>query len=104
MTAVIVAANCWIFAHQAFHGPALFEHYVRTLGLVPSSFVAHLPSQFYKVFTAMFMHGGFFHLLGNMWFLWIFGDNVEERMGKIRFLFFYVLTGAVSFVTHVVVN
>ena len=49
-----------------------------------------------SIFTSMFLHGGWMHLIGNMWFLWIFGDNVEERLGTIRFVIFYFLVGAVG--------
>ncbi len=51
--------------------------------------------------TAMFMHGGIAHLVGNMWFLWVFGDNIEHDMGRVRYLFFYLLTGVLAGLTHV---
>ncbi len=54
--------------------------------------------------TSMFMHGGIAHLLGNMWFLWIFGDNVEDRMGHFRYLVFYLLTGLIASLCHVAMN
>jgi membrane associated rhomboid family serine protease len=54
--------------------------------------------------TSMFMHGGIAHLLGNMWFLFIFGDNVEDRMGHVRYLTFYLLTGIIASLSHVVMN
>jgi membrane associated rhomboid family serine protease len=49
-----------------------------------------------SVFSSMFLHGGFLHLIGNMWFLWLFGDNIEERLGTIRFVLFYLLAGVVG--------
>jgi len=49
-----------------------------------------------SIFTSMFLHGGWMHLIGNMWFLWIFGDNVEERLGAVRFVIFYVVVGIVG--------
>ncbi len=54
--------------------------------------------------TAMFMHGGIAHLLGNMWFLWIFGDNIEHDLGKVRYLIFYLVCGLLASLTHVVVS
>ncbi len=54
--------------------------------------------------TSMFMHGGIAHLLGNMWFLWIFGDNIEQDLGKLRYTLFYLLTGILASLTHVVFN
>jgi membrane associated rhomboid family serine protease len=52
----------------------------------------------------MFMHGGIAHLLGNMWFLWIFGDNIEHDMGRVRYTIFYLLCGLLASLTHVFVN
>ncbi len=54
--------------------------------------------------TAIFMHGGFAHLLGNMWFLWIFGDNIEHDLGRIRYLFFYLICGILASLAHVLLN
>ncbi|MCX7959254.1 MAG: rhomboid family intramembrane serine protease [Deltaproteobacteria bacterium] len=56
------------------------------------------------LFTSMFLHGGWFHLLGNMLYLWIFGDNVEDRMGHLRYLIFYILCGIVASLTHIIFN
>lgn len=56
------------------------------------------------ILTAMFMHGGIAHLLGNMWFLWIFGDNIEHDLGRFRYTVFYLLTGILATVTHIVFN
>jgi len=54
--------------------------------------------------TSMFMHGGVLHLLGNMWFLWIFGDNIENDLGRVRYVVFYLLTGIVASLAHVLPN
>src|SRR5437763_9371672 len=60
------------------------------------------PSPVYiTLLTSMFMHGGWMHLLGNMLFLWIFGDNVEDRLGRLRYLVFYLVTGVIASLTHV---
>ncbi len=53
------------------------------------------------IVTSMFLHGGWFHLIGNLWFLWIFGNNVEDAMGRVRFALFYLLAGAVAALAHV---
>ena len=52
----------------------------------------------------MFLHAGWFHLIGNMWFLWIFGDNVEDRLGHFRFLVFYLICGALASLAHILFN
>jgi len=54
--------------------------------------------------TSMFLHGSWLHLTGNLWFLWIFGNNVEDSMGHLRFLVFYVLTGVAAALAHVVLD
>lgn len=56
------------------------------------------------ILTAMFMHGGFAHLLGNMWFLWIFGDNIEQSVGRARYVVFYLLCGVLASLAHVILN
>ena len=56
------------------------------------------------IFTSMFLHGGWMHVLGNMWFLWIFGNNVEDAMGRLRFVVFYLLTGVAAALTQVVLT
>jgi membrane associated rhomboid family serine protease len=66
-------------------------HDVAPTDLVPPPFT---------ILTSMFLHAGFLHLLGNMWFLWIFGDNVEDRMGRLRFAAFYLLTGTIGAVSQ----
>jgi len=56
------------------------------------------------LFTSMFMHGGWMHVIGNMWFLWLFGDNVEDRLGRGRFLILYIVSGLIAGLTQVLVN
>lgn len=56
------------------------------------------------ILTSMFMHGGIAHIAGNMWFLWIFGDNVEDRMGRVRYILFYLLCGIIASLSHVIMN
>jgi len=55
----------------------------------------------FTVLTSMFLHGGWLHIIGNMWFLWIFGDNIEEAMGRVRFIIFYLLCGAIAAFTQI---
>ena len=60
--------------------------------------------QLFSFFSYMFLHGGFWHLLGNMWTLYIFGDNVEDHLGSVRYLAFYLLCGIASAVSHFMLN
>ncbi len=65
------------------------EIFIREYGLTPS-LVLEKP---YTLITHMFLHGSWFHIIGNMWFLWVFGDNVEDRIGKLKYIFFYIACG-----------
>ena len=61
-------------------------------------------SGIYTLITSVFMHGGWFHLISNMWFLWVFGDNVEDAMGRGRFLLFYILTGVLAALAQILID
>lgn len=65
-------------------------------GFIPAQFVADPISEWITIFSSMFLHGSILHLLGNLWFLWVFGDNIEDRLGHSRFLWFYLLGGIVA--------
>lgn len=67
------------------------ESIVNKFGLIPQNIL--LGKELYTVFTSMFLHAGFLHLIGNMWFLWVFGNNLEAAMGRFRYLLFYLLCG-----------
>ena len=87
ITISLIVINALIFLFQARLSDRAQEAFVYAFGLVPAYF------SFATVFTSMFVHGGFAHLIGNMLFLWIFGDNVEDRLGHGRYLTFYFLCG-----------
>lgn len=89
----LVLANALAFLWELLAGP---EGTVQALGFVPALFFQDPVGQGYRLLTSMFLHGGWFHLLSNMWFLWVFGDNVEDRMGHGRFLLFYLLGGVAA--------
>ena len=90
VTIALIAANAAVFLLQQSLSPAGFERFILTWGLVPAQFSVH------TVFTSMFLHGGWMHVVGNMLYLWIFGDNVEDRLGHGRFLAFYLLCGTAA--------
>jgi len=89
----LVLANALAFLLELSLGP---EAVVQAYGFIPALFFQDPLGQGYRLFTSMFLHGGFFHILSNMWFLWVFGDNVEDRMGHGRFLLFYLLGGVAA--------
>jgi membrane associated rhomboid family serine protease len=103
MTLVLIVINLVVFLHQVSLPPAQAEAFVRVYGLVPMKVQLALAGRHYSLadallplFTCMFLHGGWLHIIGNMWFLWIFGGNVEDRLGSLGYLVFYLLCGIAS--------
>lgn len=96
VTWLLIAANVGAHLWLQSGGFANHELAVAVYGLVPRRLLAGFPDQLVTVFTSMFMHGGWYHLLTNMWTLHIFGDNVEDTMGKTRFLAFYLACGVAA--------
>ena len=89
VTYVLIALNVLFFLVELSGGDA----FIMKWAFVPRRFLANPAADFLTLFTSMFMHGGWLHLGGNMLYLWIFGDNVEDRFGQARFLIFYLLCG-----------
>jgi membrane associated rhomboid family serine protease len=101
----LIAANVVIYGYEALLPDDAARLLAYRHGLVPAMFVQHLgPDTFGTVFTSMFLHGGFLHVLSNMWFLHIFGDNVEDALGRMRFLLFYLAAGVCAALTHVLID
>ncbi|MCS7069816.1 MAG: rhomboid family intramembrane serine protease, partial [Meiothermus sp.] len=69
---------------------------IQTYGFVPARFLADPGGEWITLFSSMFLHGSLMHILGNLWFLWVFGDNIEDRLGHGRFLGFYLLGGVAA--------
>jgi membrane associated rhomboid family serine protease len=108
VTLALIAVNVLVFLHEIALGPYV-ERFVYAYGLIPRRFVYWPgdpldPLRFLPLLTSMFWHGGWAHLIGNMLYLWIFGDNVEDRLGHLRYLLFYLLAGAAAGLTHVVLG
>jgi hypothetical protein len=112
VTWFLIALNLLIFLLEA----ALDEHSLNILiqqfGVVPSHVAAFLagspkyplPAVVLPFLTSMFLHGSWMHVIGNMWFLFIFGDNVEDYLGHFKYLVFYILTGLIAMTTQVAIN
>jgi hypothetical protein len=110
MTVLLIIINVFIFFKEIFLGSAL-NNFIYKFAVIPADYLYSNGGQPYgfiqkniTLVSALFLHGGWFHLIGNMWYLWIFGDNVEERLGHLRFLFFYILCGVIGNLAHIFMN
>jgi membrane associated rhomboid family serine protease len=108
VTLLLIAVNVWVFVHQLSLSQTALEMFVRTYGLVPAKISLAIAGRHYTLgqaflplLTCMFLHGGFLHIIGNMLFLWIFGVNVEDRLGSFPYLLFYMLCGIGSGVAQI---
>lgn len=90
VTIALIVLNVAVFIHELLLSPSALRHFYFTAGLVPASF------SWFAIVTSMFVHGGYVHIGGNLLTLWIFGDNVEDRMGHLRFLVFYLVAGGLA--------
>lgn len=96
VTCTIILLNIVVFAWESVLSRTQFETFIYAFGLVPVEFLHDYWRESARIISSMFVHGDFLHLVGNMWFLWIFGDAVEERFGRANFLFLYVICGAIA--------
>ena len=105
----LIGLNILAFIYELALGPDL-ERFLYAFGVVPQQMLAHLqaqplnPGTWIPFVSSMFLHGGFLHLGGNMLSLWIFGDNVEDRIGHGRYLVFYLAAGFAGGMAHVLTN
>src|SRR5262245_15604802 len=106
VTLGIIVVNVLIFLRELVAGRHL-EALLVVYAVIPVRYtdpeVAHLftmPQQVFSLFSSMFLHGGWIHLIGNMWSLWIFGDNVEDRLGRARYLALYLACGVAAALLH----
>lgn len=104
MTWIIIIANLLVFLYQQSLDPSAYQLLNGEFGLIPLRFFHNGIvgfQEFIPFLAHLFLHGGWMHLIGNMWALWLFGDNVEDLMGPFRFLLFYICTGIVAGLVHI---
>ncbi len=103
VTWTLIAINIVVFLFQlAMDAAGNLDQIVYAAGVIPAEILARpLSPELLTLFSSMFLHGGWIHLLGNMLYLWIFGDNIEDRMGHVRFLIFYLLGGVAAALTQI---
>jgi len=115
VTILLIAVNTIVFLYEVSLPPRTGQQLVFQMGLIPARVPALLTGQaaltlgtveqtLSPFFTSMFLHGGWLHLIGNMWFLWLFGDNVEDYFGHVGYLFFYLICGLGAGFTHTLMN
>src|SRR6266542_6752021 len=112
---LIIGLNVLVFLFEQWVGlqsPRAYLAFIYEFGIVPRH-VTHalggagdfsIAAAFLPILTSMFVHGGWMHIIGNLWFLWIFGDNIEDRLGHFRYLIFYLLCGIVATLAHAFFN
>ncbi|MFH1063310.1 MAG: rhomboid family intramembrane serine protease [Candidatus Omnitrophota bacterium] len=110
ITITLILFNIYVFIKEILSGPGLGT-VIDKYALVPAHFLSldavtlsNLITKSISLFSSLFLHAGWLHLIGNMWYLWIFGDNVEYRFGHFRYLFFYISCGIIGNLTHVIMN
>ena len=109
MTSLIIIACTLVFLYMLSLGSeARVERFILAYGATPAVIAGHAAPgagpTYATLVTSMFLHGGWVHLIGNMLYLWIFGDNVEDLMGRLGFLMFYLVSGVAAAVTHVLLD
>jgi membrane associated rhomboid family serine protease len=104
----LIVVNIIIFFYEVSLGPYL-ERFIFHFGVIPQKFLVlfsgdhfYPVATFFPLFTSLFLHGGWLHVGGNMLYLWIFGDNVEDLLGHVQYLLFYILCGIGSGLTHII--
>ena len=90
---MLIVANILAYLYELQMSSGALKEFIFTWGLIPSHLLGDPSNAWMTIFTSMFLHGGWFHILSNMWVLFIFGDNVEARMGGTRYLIFYLFSG-----------
>ena len=104
VTYLLIALNVLVFIFQTSLGQSN-QSFVYQFAIIPAQLTSNLaPGDILDIFTSMFMHAGLAHIGGNMLYLWIFGDNVEDRMGSVPFLIDYVFGGLVASLAHIITN
>ena len=113
VTVVLIVFNVSVFLYQwslSIASPASGQAFVETFGAIPLRVLAAATGKYPIVegitplFTSIFLHGGWLHLIGNMWFLWIFGDNIEDELGHFAYLAFYLGCGLIASLVHLFAN
>jgi len=87
---LLISINILAFLYELQLNPGELRGFIEKWGIIPAQLISNSSGEWETLFSAMFLHGGWFHILSNMWVLFIFGDNVEDRMGGFNYVLFYL--------------
>ena len=110
MTVLFILVNFYFFHHELALNSIALHNFITHYGLVPAAFLAKLLknpfslSDYIPLISNLFLHGGWLHIIGNMWFLWFFGDHVEDCLGSLNFAYFYFLCGIVANISQIIID
>jgi membrane associated rhomboid family serine protease len=104
ITVSLIVINCVIFIYQTTLPADMVTGWFKSYGLVPNRLFSGEPGAWFTFITTLFLHGGLLHLVGNMLYLWIFGDNIEATLGHAKFLLFYLSGGLLAGLTQVLIE
>ena len=110
VTILLIISNGLVFLFEMTLGEYL-QDFISIFGVIPANYFdlysqnsLGFVTRFFPFFTSIFLHGGWFHVIWNIWFLWIFGDNVEDHLGHLKYLLFYIACGVFAGLAHVYMN
>jgi len=92
----LIGMNILVFFHEVSLSGGQLDQFLRLYAVVPRELTNNLPGEWTTLFTSQFLHGGWWHLISNMVFLWIFGNNIEDRLGHFKYIIFYLSCGALA--------
>ncbi|GAB6189829.1 rhomboid family intramembrane serine protease [Marinitoga arctica] len=112
VTIILIVINTIIFMFEIILPPEIRENFINNLGFTPIELtkgivywdLRYIILNLFTILTSMFLHGSFMHIIGNMWSLWLFGDNVEDKLGHFKFLLVYIISGYIASFTHYIFN
>ena len=110
MTVLLIAINFYYFYQELLLSDAALTAFISHYGLVPSVFMAKLAktplavATYTPLISNLFLHGGWMHVIGNMWYLWLFGHSVEDCLGRLNFVYFYLLCGILANLSQLVID
>ena len=92
----LIGMNVLVFLHEVSLSNTQLEQFFQLYAVIPQQLTTNWSGEWTTLFTSQFLHGGWWHLISNMIYLWVFGNNIEDRLGRLKYLFFYLTCGALA--------